>query len=104
MAGPGMIIESVKKSIVSDLTVASICGILNTSFMVSFATLIYSKTCPEFCGTSVALLRLGAGSVSIILALLSSYSGTIGSIQDVPVAISAIIAVSLAQRLQAALT
>ena len=88
-----------KKSIVSDLTAASIFGILNTSFMVSYATLIFSKTCPEFFGTSVALLLLGACIVSIILALLSTYSGTIGSIQDVPAAISAIISVSLAQLL-----
>jgi len=91
--------EPGKRSIVSDLTAASIFGILNTSFMVSYATLIFSKTCPEFFGTSVALLLMGACIVSIILALLSTYSGTIGSIQDVPAAISAIIAVSLAQHL-----
>jgi sulfate permease, SulP family len=99
MVGTKKILESVKKTIVPDLTAASICGILNTSFMVSYATLIFSKTCPEFFGTSVALLLFGAGIVSIILALLSTYSSTIGSIQDVPVAISAIIAVSLAQLL-----
>lgn len=72
--------EPGKRSIVSDLTAASIFGILNTSFMVSYATLIFSKTCPEFFGTSVALLLMGACIVSIILALLSTYSGTIGSI------------------------
>lgn len=92
-----MLIESVKKSIISDLTAASICGIINASFMVSYATLIYSKTCPEFLGTSVALFLLSAGIVSIILALLSTYSGTIGSILDA--AIPATIAASLAQRL-----
>ena len=86
-----------RKSIVSDITASGIFGILNTSFMVSYATLIFSKTCPDYFGTAVALLLLGACVVSILLALMSTYPGTIGSIQDVPSAISAIIAVSFAQ-------
>ena len=90
-----------RKSIVSDITASGIFGILNTSFMVSYATLIFSKTCPDYFGTAVALLLLGACVVSILLALMSTYSGTIGSIQDVPSAISAIIAVSFAQVLMA---
>ena len=90
-----------RKSIVSNITASSIFGILNTSFMVSYATLIFSKTCPDYFGTAVALLLLGACVVSILLALMSTYSGTIGSIQDVPSAISAIIAVSFAQVLMA---
>ncbi len=91
-----------KKSIISDITASSIFGILNTSFMVSYATLIFAKTCPDYFGTAVALLLLGACVVSILLALMSTYSGSIGSIQDVPSAIAAIIAVSFAQVLTSA--
>ena len=69
MAEPKETNKSGKQSIVSDLTAASIFGILNTSFMVSYATLIFSKTCPDFFGTSVALLLLGACIVSITRAL-----------------------------------
>lgn len=88
-----------KKSFVSDLTASGIFGILNTSFMVSYATLIFAKPCPEYFGTYVALLLLAASGISIMLALFSTYSGTIGSVQDVPAAISAVIAVSFAQLL-----
>jgi len=91
-----------KKSIVSDLTAAGIFGILNTSFMVSYATLIFSKTCPQYFGTYVALLLLGACGISIMLSLFSTYAGTIGSVQDVPAAVSAVIAVSFAQLLVSA--
>jgi SulP family sulfate permease len=91
-----------RKSIVSDITASGIFGILNTSFMVSYATLIFAKTCPDYFGTAVALFLLGACAVSILLALMSTYPGTIGSIQDVPSAISAIIAVSFAQVLTSA--
>ncbi len=93
---------STQKSIVSDLTAAGIFGILNTSFMVSYATLIFTKTCPQYFGTYVALLLLGACGVSIMLSLFSTYAGTIGSVQDVPAAISAVIAVSFAQLLVSA--
>ncbi len=91
-----------KKSIVSDLTAAGIFGILNTSFMVSYATLIFTKTCPQYFGTYVALLLLGACGISIMLSLFSTYAGSIGSVQDVPAAISAVIAVSFAQLLVSA--
>jgi SulP family sulfate permease len=91
-----------RKSFVSELTAAGIFGILNTSFMVSYATLIFAKTCPDYFGTAVALLLLGACVVSILLALMSTYSGTIGSIHNVPAAISAVIAVSFAQLLASA--
>lgn len=101
MASTGTATSKVSTSIVSDITAAGIFGILNTSFMVSYATLIFSKTCPDFFGAGVALFLVGACVVSVILALLSTYSGTIGSIQDVPAAISAIIALSLAQLLSA---
>ena len=68
-----------RKSIVSDITASGIFGILNTSFMVSYATLIFAKTCPDYFGTAVALLLLGACTVSILLELMSTYPGTIGS-------------------------
>jgi len=42
-----------RKSIVSNITASSIFGILNTSFMVSYATLIFSKTCPDYFGTAI---------------------------------------------------
>lgn len=83
--------------IISNVTAMSIFGILNTSFVVAYASLIFSSTCPEYFVTGVALFLLAGCIVSIILASLSSYPGVIAMIQDVPVAISGLIAVSLAQ-------
>lgn len=94
-----IVASSGKKAIVADLTAAGIFGILNTSFLVSFATLIFGKTCPDFFGTYVALLLFAGCGIGLMLSMLSSYPGTIGVVQDVPVAISGVIAVSFSRLL-----
>ena len=88
--------QSMGKLIVSNATAMSIFGILNTSFVVSYASLIFASTCPEYFTTAVALFLVGGCVVSIILASLSTYPGVISMIQDVPVAISGLMAVALA--------
>ncbi|MFH0782000.1 MAG: SulP family inorganic anion transporter [Pseudomonadota bacterium] len=101
MKHQNIVSSSGKKAIVSDLTAAGILGVLNTSFLVSFATLIFGKTCPDFFGIYVALLLLAGCSIGIMTSMLSSYPGTIGVVQDVPVAISGVIAVSFSRLLVA---
>jgi SulP family sulfate permease len=83
-------------AIISNLTSTVILGILNTSIVVSFATLIFAGTCPEYFASGVAFFLLAGSIGSILLALFSSYEGTIGCLQDVPSAISGLMAVSLA--------
>ena len=90
------------KLIISKLIAAAIFGILNTSFAVSYASLIFSSTAPTYFVVAVALFLVGGCLVSIIICSLSSYSGVIAFIQDVPVAISGLIALSLAAVLQGA--
>ena len=90
------------KSIISNLTAAAIFGILNTSFVVSYAALIFSSTCPSYFVVAVSLFLLGGCLASIVICAMSSYSGVIAMIQDVPVAISGLIALSLATMLQGA--
>jgi len=82
--------------VISNLTAMGIFGVLNTSFVVSYVSLIFSPSCPEYFATAIALFLLGGCIVSICLASFSSYAGTISMIQDVPVAIAALIAASLA--------
>lgn len=82
--------------VLSNLTAMGIFGVLNTSFVVSYVSLIFTPSCPEYFATAVALFLLGGCIVSICLASFSSYAGTISMIQDVPVAIAALIAASLA--------
>ncbi len=83
-------------TVISNLTSTAILGILNTSIVVSFATLIFSGPCPEYFASGVAFFLLAGCIGSILIALFSSYEGTIGCIQDVPSAISGLMAVSLA--------
>jgi SulP family sulfate permease len=87
------------KKIQSSLTATGIFGIMGTSSLVSFATMVFSKACPDYFGTGLALFLL-AGFVTIfLLSRFSSYEGVIGNIQDVPAAISGLIAISLASML-----
>jgi SulP family sulfate permease len=90
------------KLIISKVTAAAIFGILNTSFAVSYSSLIFSSTAPTYFVVGVALFLLGGCLVSIIICSMSSYSGVIAFIQDVPVAVSGLIALSLAAILQGA--
>jgi len=90
------------KLILSNLTAATIFGILNTSFAVSYASLIFSATCPSYFVVAVALFLVAGCLASIIICSMSSYSGVIAMIQDVPVAVSGLIALSLAAMLQGA--
>jgi SulP family sulfate permease len=83
-------------TVISNLTSTAILGILNTSIVVSFATLIFSGPCPEYFASGVAFFLLAGCIGSILIALFSSYEGTIGCIQDVPSAISGLMAASLA--------
>ena len=90
------------KLIISKLTAAVIFGILNTSFAVSYASLIFSSTVPTYFVVAVALFLVGGCLISIIICSMSSYPGVIAFIQDVPVAIGGLIALSLVTMLQGA--
>ena len=83
-------------TIISNLTSTAILGILNTSIVVSFATLIFAGPCPEYFASGVGFFLLAGSIGSILIALFSSYEGTIGCLQDVPSAISGLMAASLA--------
>lgn len=96
MGNTGAQNQSVGNRALSNLTAMGIFGVLNTSFVVSYVSLIFSPSCPEYFAAAVALFLLGGCIVSICLASFSSYAGTISMIQDVPVAIAALIAASLA--------
>ena len=95
MSNTGKASATGTKLIISKLTAAAIFGILNTSFAVSYASLIFSSTVPTYFVVAVALFLLGGCFVSIIICSMSSYSGVIAFIQDVPVAIAGLIALSV---------
>jgi SulP family sulfate permease len=91
-----------KQAVQAILISTFIVGIVAISSMVSYATLIFSDTCPDFLGAGIALFFLAGCIITIIFSLFSYHPGTYGSIQDIPVAISAIMAVSLVEMLPGA--
>ncbi|MCP3941814.1 MAG: SulP family inorganic anion transporter [Desulfobacteraceae bacterium] len=88
---------SMKNRIISSLTATGILGVLETSFIIAFVSLIFSSSCPDYFATAVALFLLGSCLISICITSFSSYPGTIPMIQDIPVVISGLIAMSLAE-------
>lgn len=87
-------------AILGKIFTTGILGILNTSAIVSFATLIFADDCPDYLGTGIAFFLMGAAASGILLALMSSYAGIVGSIQSVPVVISGLMAGTLGAMLE----
>ena len=59
MSNTGQASAISSKLIISKLTAAAIFGILNTSFAVSYASLIFSSTAPTYFVVAVALFLIG---------------------------------------------
>lgn len=78
------------------ITVGLIIGLLEITFAVSFAVLIFARETPEFVPHGIGLMLVAAMIFTTILALFTSTAGVLGSIQDVPAAILSLIAAAIA--------
>ncbi len=78
------------------VTVGLIIGLLEVTFAVSFAVLIFAGETPEFVPHGIGLMLVAAMIFTTILALFTSTAGVLGSIQDVPAAIMSLIAAAIA--------
>ena len=68
----------------SSLLAGSIIGSLQISFVLAYATILFGQDLSPFLGQGIGILLTGTFVSVFILALLSSYSGSIGSAQDIP--------------------
>ena len=81
--------------IVSSLITGTILGTLEITFVLAFTALIFPPELSAFFTQGMAIMLFGTIICFLMLALFSSYPGTIGSAQDIPASISAVMAVSI---------
>ena len=81
------------------LTTGMVAGLLEVTVAVSFAALIFSGDLSAFVGYGVGLVLLASLINITFIALLASVPGTTGGAQDLPVAIMAVAAASMASQL-----
>ena len=81
------------------LTTGLVAGLLEITVVVSFAALIFSGDLSAFVGYGVGLVLLASLINITFIALLASVPGTTGGAQDLPVAIMAVAAASMASQL-----
>ncbi|MDQ4077091.1 MAG: SulP family inorganic anion transporter [Chloroflexota bacterium] len=79
-------------------------GIIDVFFNISLAALIFSGDLAIFFASGVGIALFGAMVVGIVAVMLSSFPGTVASLQDVPAAILALMVVAIASRMPAGAT
>jgi SulP family sulfate permease len=81
-----------------------VSGFYVVIFMFSYASLIYSGTLVRFLPNGIGALLVGAAAVSLVTAAVSGVRGLVAAPNDNPVAISAVMAASIAASLPATTT
>ena len=85
-----------KQSIQLVVTAAAIIAISAITCMISYSMMLFSGPCPDFVGSGIALFLLAGAIGTTLYSLGASYPGIYGSIQDIPVAIGAVMGVAIA--------
>src|SRR5574341_997317 len=92
------------RRLLPNLTAGLIGGILNVILATSFAALIFSGDLAHLVGNGIGLALFGAFAISLVVALTSSFPGTMASPQDSPAAILALVAATIARSPRASAT
>lgn len=74
----------------SSLLAGSIIGALQISFVLAYASILFGQSLAPFLGQGISIILTGTFISVLIISLLSSYSGSIGSAQDIPATLSSI--------------
>jgi len=88
-----------KSSLLPSVIGGSVAGFYAVIFMFSYASVIFSGDLVAILPNGIGALLFGATAISLVLALRSSIPGLIASPNDNPVAISAVMAAVIAQRI-----
>jgi len=83
------------KRLLPSLTAGCILGILNVTFSISFAALIFSGELSGYVSQGIGFILFGAFVIGLVVSLTSSLSGTIAAPQDIPAAILALAAMTI---------
>ncbi len=84
------------RQIALSLTAGAVAGLLDLAVLVSLAALIFSGQLAGFVSNGIGLLLVGTCLLNIVLALLSSHPAMVGTVQDAPAVVVALIAASIA--------
>src|SRR5215213_6798932 len=87
------------RQIALSLTAGAVAGLLNVAVLVSLAALIFSGRLAGFVANGIGLLLVGTCLMNIVLALLSSRPAMVGTVQDAPAVVVALIAANIAANL-----
>lgn len=79
----------------TSLLAGGLLGTLQITFALAFTALIFPPELSAYFTQGVAIILFGSIICFVMLALFSSYRGAIGSAQNIPASISAVMAVSI---------
>jgi SulP family sulfate permease len=91
----------VPRQIALSLTAGAVAGLLDVGVLLSLAALIFSGGLDGLVANGIGLLLVGTCLLNIVLALLSSRPAIVGTVQDAPAIVMALIAANVAARLPA---
>jgi sulfate permease, SulP family len=83
-------------SLIPVLTAAVVVGVVEVVIAISFAALIFSGPLAGHVSAGIGLSLFAAAVFLLLISLLSSQPGTIGSVQDASAAVLALVAASIA--------
>jgi SulP family sulfate permease len=84
---------------ISILSAGVISGLLSSFFAITYTSLIFTGELSKFVPTAAAFFLQGALIIGLTSALFSSFRGAISTVQDVPAAMYAILAVTMVNRM-----
>ncbi|MGD0613398.1 MAG: SulP family inorganic anion transporter, partial [Anaerolineales bacterium] len=83
------------RQVIPSLAAGFVSGMIDISFEISFAALIFSGPLAGQVSRGIGLTLFGAVIISTVVALFSSFKGTIAVPQDSPAAILALVAAAI---------
>src|SRR5262249_62285257 len=90
------------RQIALNLSAGALAGLLDLGVLLSLAALIFSGPLAGFVANGIGLVLVGSCAMNIVLALLSSRPGIVGTTQDAPAVVVALIAANIAAAVPAA--
>jgi sulfate permease, SulP family len=78
------------------LVSGSVIGVMIIMIVISFTTMVFPGEISAYLSTGIGIALVSATTLSVVIPLASSFPDSIGSPQDSPAAIMAVIASSLA--------
>lgn len=88
------------KQLQSMILISAVVATLTLATIISFSSLVFGTTTPDYLVTGIANFLIAGAITSILMSLFASKRGILGGMQDVPTAIAAVIAGTLATTLK----